>query len=89
MRKPNYAYAKTKTAKLISAFVFVIQIVQPLSYLYPDFKLLPFFCDCSVWCVSDLVGNPEDRISRVMAHILFYKISMNLIRLLKKFAEHF
>ena len=45
MRKPDFAYAKTKTqisfavtAKLISAFVFAIRKVQSLYYLYPKFQ---------------------------------------------------
>ena len=44
MRKPVFAYAKTKTqisfavtAKLISAFVFAIRIVQFLYFLNPTF----------------------------------------------------
>ena len=38
MRKPHFAYAKTKTqitAKLISAFVFATRIVQSLYFLNP------------------------------------------------------
>ena len=45
MRKPAFAYAKTKTqisfavtAKLISAFVFATQIVQFLFFLNPKFQ---------------------------------------------------
>ena len=45
MRKPAFAYAKTKTqiscagtAQLISAFVFAKQIVQSLYFLYPKFQ---------------------------------------------------
>ena len=45
MRKPVFAYAKTKTqisfavtAKLISAFVFATRIVQSLFYLNPKFQ---------------------------------------------------
>ena len=45
MRKPDFAYAKTKTqisfavpAKLISVFVFATQIVQFLYYLNPKFQ---------------------------------------------------
>ena len=45
VRKPVFAYAKTKTqisfavtAKLISAFVFATQIVQSLYYLNPKFQ---------------------------------------------------
>ena len=61
MRKPAFAYAKTKTqisfavtAKLISAFVFATRIVQSLYFLNPKFQAR---------FVSDLVGNPEDRFS--------------------------
>ena len=46
------------TAQLISAFV--------LSTLI----LLALFCDCSGQFVPDLIGNPEDRFSRVEAHLL-------------------
>ena len=28
-----------------------------------NFKIRAFFCDCTEWFVSDLVGNPEDRFS--------------------------
>ena len=42
MRKPVFAYAKTKTqisfAKLISAFVFATRIVPSLFYLNPKFQ---------------------------------------------------
>ena len=45
MRKPIYAYAKTKTqisfavtTKLISAFVFVPYIVQSLYFIYTKFQ---------------------------------------------------
>ena len=45
MRKPDFAYAKTKmqisfavTAKLISAFVFATRIVQSLYFLNPKFQ---------------------------------------------------
>ena len=35
-----------------------------------SFKLLAFFCDCIVWFVLDLVGNPDDCFSRVFAHFM-------------------
>ena len=34
--------------------------VQFLKSEFLDFKLLAFFCGCTGWFVSDLVGNPED-----------------------------
>ena len=69
-----FAYAKTKarisfavTAKLISSFVFAKRIVQFFFVL--NFKLLSIFCGCTDRFVSDLVGNHEDRFSRVGAQI--------------------
>ena len=67
MRKPLFfACAKTKTqinfavtAKLISAFVFAIRIVQSL-YLNPKFQASSHL----LWLYSLVcVGNPEDRLS--------------------------
>ena len=50
MRKPDFAYAKTKaliscsvTARLISAFVFTARIVQLLFYLNPKFQASNYF----------------------------------------------
>ena len=68
MRKPAFAYAKTKTqisfaviAKQIKAFVFATRIVQFLYFLNPKFQTCNYFLKlCSpVW-----VGpgrKPEDR----------------------------
>ena len=42
---------------------------QCLCFRYLDsFKLLACFCNCIAWFVSDLVGNPVDRFSGVVAH---------------------
>ena len=58
------------TVKLISAFVFTIQIVQSLYYLNPKFQASSYvFCDCTARFVSNRVGNPEDRFSHNEAHI--------------------
>ena len=75
-----FAYTKTKaqisfavTAKLISAFVFAIQIVQSLYCLYPKFQA----SGCTAQFVSDVVGNPEDRFSHneaLMIHQYFYSL---------------
>ena len=69
MRKPAFAYAKTKTqislavtAKLISAFVFAY--MQNL-----NFKSLAIFCGCTARFVSDLVENPEDRFSHLTTQL--------------------
>ena len=35
------------------------QIFQSFIYLFPNFKLLSSFCDCTGRLVSDLVGNPK------------------------------
>ena len=80
MRKPAFAYAKTKTqigcavtAQLISAFVFATRIVTSLFFLNPKFQacshLRPIFCGFKAQLVLDLVGNPEDRFSHNEAHI--------------------
>ena len=52
---------------MISAFVFATRIVQ---FLF-NFKLLACFCDCTARFVLHLVGNPEDRFSRVAARYIF------------------
>ena len=53
-----------RPAKLVSAFVFATLISE-----IRNFKLLAIFCDCTCWFVSDLVGDPEARFSRVAAQI--------------------
>ena len=87
-----FANAKTKTqisfavtAKLISAFVFATRIVQSLFFLNTKFQALAIFCGCTAWFVSDLVGNPEDRFSHVVAHLVnwdkFYQFSIKCMLL--------
>ena len=73
MRKPLFAYAKTKTrisfavtAKLISAFVFATWIVQYLYFLNPS--LWPYLV------IAQPVRNPEDKFSRVAAHMFLVPI---------------
>ena len=65
-----HAYAKSRgadqirsvTAQLISSFVL-------------NLKLLACFCECTDCLVPDLVGNSEDRFSRVVVHMcLFYDL---------------
>ena len=70
MRNRIFAYAKTKvqislavTVKLISTFVLTTLLVQFLLYLYPILEDSSFL----MW---DLVGNPEDRLSCVVAHMI-------------------
>ena len=47
----------------------------PLLLKYEISKPLSIFCECTDWFVSDLVGNPEDRFTRKMAHIFVLKCS--------------
>ena len=80
MRKADFANAKTKTqisfaviAKLISAFVFAIRIVQSLYYLNPKFQASSHF----LWLYSPVcVGNPEDRFSHNEAHLYWYTVQV-------------
>ena len=62
MRKPFFAYAKTKTqisfavtAKLISAFVFATRIVQSLNYLNPKFQASSYL----LWLYSPVCVGPD------------------------------
>ena len=77
MREPHFASSKAKTrvncvanAKLISAFVFISRIVQSLFLSYPNVHVSNLFYDFTVRFVSDFIGKPEDRYTRVAAHIL-------------------
>ena len=76
MRKPAFAYAKTKTqisfavtAKLISAFVFATRIEQSLFYLNPKFQA----CSHLLWLYSLVCTGPgqkpEDRFSHNETHM--------------------
>ena len=91
MRKPAFAYAKTKTqisfavtAKLISAFVFATRIVQSLYFLNTKFQ------DSShlLWPYSPVcVGNPEDRFSHNEAQ--FFLLILLLILASTRPFDHF
>ena len=71
MRTPDFSiYAKTKaqiscavTAQLISAFLRYIDSTIPL-FPKSDLSLLAIFCGCTSRFVSELFGNPEDRLCR-------------------------
>ena len=69
MRKPVFAYVKTKkqvTAKLISAFVFATRIVQSHYFLKKKFQVFSHLLSLySPVCVR----NPEDRFSHNEAHL--------------------
>ena len=78
-RKPDFCQWENKgtdqlrsyiavTVKLISAFVFTIQIVQSLFFLNSKFQDSSTF----LWIVLHLVGNLEDSFSYVATHIILY-----------------
>ena len=56
MRKPAFCTCENKGADQLCG--------------NPNFKPLAIFCGCSVWFVSNLVGNPEDRFSRHLAQCI-------------------
>ena len=65
MQKTKVQISFAVTAKLISAFVFAIRIVQSL--FNPNFQASRFF----LWLYRpELVGNPEDQFSRVAAQLV-------------------
>ena len=77
MRKPDFCSCENKDADQLCSNC---TADQRLCFRYSDstiptlpltkiFKILTFFQDCTGWFVSDLVGNPEDRFSRVAAHL--------------------
>ena len=83
------AYAKTKaqiscavTAQLISGLVFAIRMVTFLFFQSPKFQASSLFLRLTDWLMSDLVGNPEDRFSRIAAQ-------MSLIRALTSLEIHY
>ena len=70
MRKRDYHLCVNKGAdQLISAFVCATRIVL-ISKKMQKFKLLACYCDCIGRFVSELVGNPVDRFSRVAAKMI-------------------
>ena len=79
MRKPVFAYAKTKDTVCKNKGADQLRSNCPadqrLCFRYIDskvprhFKPLTIFCDCTARFVSDLVGNPDDTFSRDVAHI--------------------
>ena len=74
MGKPTICICENKGADQLRSIIFATQIVQFLLYLYPKFQD-SFFCGCTGWFVSDLVGNPEDRFSGVTAQVASDQVS--------------
>ena len=77
MRKPNFCLYENIGADQLRSNC---EADQRLCFRYSDstfpllpksknFKLLSCFFDCTGLFVSDLVGNPEDQFSRVLAEI--------------------
>ena len=71
MRKPSFAYAKTKaqisfavTAKLISAFAFATYIVQSIFFLNPKFKASSHL----LWLYSPVCVGPGRKTERWFSH---------------------
>ena len=60
MRKPDFCLCENKGAD---------QLLLKSTKIR-NFKLLTLFCACAGQFVSDLVGNPEDRFSRVAAQLV-------------------
>ena len=55
----------------ISAFVFATELVKSLFFLNPKFQFLAIFTGNRLYrFVLDLVENPEERFSRVAAHLI-------------------
>ena len=71
MRKPDFCLCENKGADQLRGNR---EADQRLCFRYTDsifpIKLLARFCDCTGRFMSDLVGNPEDRFSRVAAHLI-------------------
>ena len=72
LRKPDFCLCENKGADQLRSNC---EADQRLCFRFTDstlsllLKLLACFCDCTGRFVSDLVGNPEDRFSRVAAHM--------------------
>ena len=75
MRKPDFYLCENKGAdQLCSNFTADLRLCfrfTDISSSYiQNFKLLVCVCDCTGQFVSDLVGNPEYRFSRIMDQML-------------------
>ena len=64
MRKPDFCLCENKDADQLRS------MCNPFSTRIQNFKLLCIFCDCTDRFVSNLVGNPEDRLSRDAAQVV-------------------
>ena len=78
MRKPVFCICENedadqlcgnRTADQRLCFRYIDSTIPLLSKI-KIFQPLSIFCGCRAGFVSDLVGNPEDRFSRVATHII-------------------
>ena len=94
MRKYDLCICKNKvqincvvTAQLIRAFVFATKVVNFSTSLIRHFKPLATILGCTARFVSDLVGNPEDRLCHDVAQIALsvrvHKIEMSCLVLMQ------
>ena len=77
VRKPDFCLCENKGADQLRSnseadqrlcFPYTDRKIPRLLLKIQNLKLLAFFCDGTCWSVSNLVGNPEDRFSRIAAH---------------------
>ena len=68
-------------AKDASECVVIIFLFYILYFVSPDFQPLVIFCACTAQLMSELFGTPEDRFSRVAAHIMLLSSSLSLYSL--------
>ena len=78
MRKPDFCLCENKGADQLRSncsadpcfcFLYTDITLSPPHSHTQIFKILAFFCDCTDWFVSDLVGNPK-RLVRIAAYVL-------------------
>ena len=74
MGKPDFCLCKNKDADQLCSYC---TADQHLCFRYTDSTTPMFskskisvFCACKTWFVSDMLGNPEDQFSGVMAYML-------------------
>ena len=75
MRKPAFCICENKDADQLRGNReadqhFCFRFTDSTIPLLPKAEIPCIFCGCTAWCMSDLVGNPEDRFSHNEAHIL-------------------
>ena len=78
MRKPDFCIIENKAVDQLRSncaadqrlsFRYMDRTIPQSTTLIRKFTPLAIFYDCTVWFVSDLVGNPEYRFSHDEAHL--------------------